>query len=107
MVCSPSPHAATHRGKDSVSAAQMKEFFLTTPLCMLLSRTMTTTSQKAHVPQSDTHIGKRCFRINEEVEKPVTRQLSLVPRRDVNVVAFVSCIYGIGSPQDYAGLVLM
>ncbi len=43
--------------------------------------------------------------INEEVEKLRHQATSsLLSRRDVIVVASVSCIYGIGSPQDYAGL---
>ena len=52
---------------------------------------------EAYVPQSDTYI--------EEVEKLRHQATSsLLSRRDVIVVASVSCIYGIGSPQDYAGL---
>ena len=59
---------------------------------------------EAYVPQSDTYIEKDAS-INEEVEKLRHQATSsLLSRRDVIVVASVSCIYGIGSPQDYAGL---
>ena len=59
---------------------------------------------EAYVPSSDTYIEKDAS-INEEVEKLRHQATSsLLSRRDVIVVASVSCIYGIGSPQDYAGL---
>ena len=59
---------------------------------------------EAYVPQSDTYIEKDAS-INEEVEKLRHQATSsLLSRRDVIVVASVSCLYGIGSPQDYAGL---
>lgn len=59
---------------------------------------------EAYVPQSDTYIEKDAS-INEEVEMLRHQATSqLLSRRDVIVVASVSCIYGIGSPEDYAGL---
>ena len=59
---------------------------------------------EAYVPQSDTYIEKDAS-IIEEVEKLRHQATaSLLSRRDVIVVASVSCIYGIGSPEDYAGL---
>ena len=59
---------------------------------------------EAYVPQSDTYIEKDSS-INEEVEMLRHQATaSLLSRRDVIVVASVSCIYGIGSPEDYAGL---
>ncbi len=59
---------------------------------------------EAYVPSSDTFIEKDAS-INEEVEKLRHAATSaLLSRRDVIVVASVSCIYGIGSPMDYAGL---
>ena len=59
---------------------------------------------EAYVPQSDTYIEKDSS-INEEVEKLRHQATaSLLSRRDVVCVASVSCIYGIGSPEDYAGL---
>lgn len=59
---------------------------------------------EAYVPQTDTFIEKDAS-INEEVEKlRHASTAALLTRRDVVVVASVSCIYGIGSPEDYAGL---
>ena len=59
---------------------------------------------EAYVPQTDTYIEKDSS-INEEVEMLRHQATaSLLSRRDVIVVASVSCIYGIGSPEDYAGL---
>ena len=61
---------------------------------------------EAYVPTTDTFIEKDSS-INEEVEK--LRHLAtamLLSRNDIVVVASVSCIYGIGSPQDYAGLAI-
>ena len=59
---------------------------------------------EAYVLQTDTYIEKDAS-INEEVEKLRHQATShLLSRRDVIVVASVSCIYGIGSPEDYAGL---
>ena len=56
------------------------------------------------MPASDTFIEKDAS-INEEVEKLRHAATSaLLSRRDVIVVASVSCIYGIGSPMDYAGM---
>ena len=56
------------------------------------------------MPSSDTFIEKDAS-INEEVEKLRHAATSaLLSRRDVIVVASVSCIYGIGSPMDYAGM---
>ena len=59
---------------------------------------------EAYVPSSDTFIEKDSS-INEEVEKLRHAATSaLLSRRDIIVVASVSCIYGIGSPADYAGM---
>ena len=59
---------------------------------------------EAYVQQSDTYIEKDSS-VNEEVEKLRHQATaSLLSRRDVICVASVSCIYGIGSPEDYAGL---
>ncbi len=58
---------------------------------------------EAYVPETDTFIEKDSS-INEEVEKlRHAATAALLSRRDVVVVASVSCIYGIGSPEDYAG----
>lgn len=59
---------------------------------------------EAYVPTTDTFIEKDAS-INEEVEKLRHAATSaLLSRRDCVVVASVSCIYGIGSPMDYAGM---
>ena len=59
---------------------------------------------EAYVPTTDTYIEKDAS-INEEVEKlRHAATAALLSRRDVVVVASVSCIYGIGSPEDYAGM---
>lgn len=57
---------------------------------------------EAYVPQTDTYIEKDSS-VNEEVEKMRHAATSaLLTRKDVIVVASVSCIYGIGSPENYA-----
>ncbi len=56
---------------------------------------------EAYIPQTDTFIEKDAS-INEEIERlRLAATDSLVNRRDVIIVASVSCIYGLGSPQDY------
>jgi excinuclease ABC subunit B len=56
---------------------------------------------EAYIPQTDTYIEKDSS-INEQIEKlRLSTTTSLMSRRDVVVVASVSCIYGIGSPEDY------
>ncbi|MDP3064561.1 MAG: DEAD/DEAH box helicase family protein, partial [Chloroflexota bacterium] len=60
---------------------------------------------EAYVPQTDTYIEKDAD-INEEIDKlrhAATR--ALLTRRDVLIVASVSCIYGLGSPEDYMSFV--
>ena len=59
---------------------------------------------EAYVPSTDTFIEKDAS-INAEVEKlRHAATAALLSRKDVVVVASVSCIYGIGSPEDYAGM---
>jgi excinuclease ABC subunit B len=56
---------------------------------------------EAYIPQSDTYIEKDSS-VNEEVERlRYSATNSLLTRRDVIVVASVSCIYGLGTPQEY------
>src|SRR3989442_1452120 len=56
---------------------------------------------EAYIPQTDTFIEKDSS-INEQLEKlRLSTTSSLLSRRDVVVVASVSCIYGLGSPEDY------
>ena len=59
---------------------------------------------ESYIPQTDTYIAKDAS-INENIEKlRLAATASLVERRDVIVVASVSCIYGLGSPDDYADM---
>ena len=60
---------------------------------------------EAYVPQTDTYVEKDAS-INEELDKlRLSATTSLLTRRDVLIVASVSCIYGLGDPQDYFNLV--
>jgi len=62
---------------------------------------------EAYVPASDTFIEKEST-INDELDKlRMSATRSLFERRDVIIVASVSCIYGIGSPEAYFGMMLM
>src|SRR6187431_1537221 len=57
---------------------------------------------EAYIPRSDTYIEKDSS-INDEIERlRLSTMSALLTRRDVIVVASVSCIYGLGSPEDYA-----
>ncbi|WP_018291497.1 excinuclease ABC subunit UvrB [Verrucomicrobium sp. 3C] len=59
---------------------------------------------EAYIPSTDTYIEKDSS-VNEEIERlRLSATISLLSRRDVIVVASVSCIYGLGSPEDYEGL---
>jgi excinuclease ABC subunit B len=59
---------------------------------------------EAYLPSTDTYIEKDSS-INEEIERlRISATSSLVSRRDVIVVASVSCIYGLGSPEDFTEL---
>lgn len=59
---------------------------------------------ESYIPQTDTYIAKDAA-INETIEKlRLSATASLVERRDVIVVSSVSCIYGLGSPEDYANM---
>lgn len=61
---------------------------------------------EAYIPQTDTYIEKDSS-INEEIDKlRHSATCALFERRDVIVVASVSCIYGLGSPEDYRDLAL-
>ncbi len=61
---------------------------------------------EAYVPASDTYIEKEAT-INDEIDRMrLSATRSLFERRDVVIVASVSCIYGLGSPEAYYGLVL-
>ena len=61
---------------------------------------------EAYIPRTDTFIEKDSS-INEEIERlRLSTMSSLFSRRDVLVVASVSCIYGIGSKEDYAAMII-
>jgi excinuclease ABC subunit B len=62
---------------------------------------------EAYVPSSDVYIEKEAT-INEELDKlRMSATRSLFERRDVVIVASVSCIYGLGSPEAYYGMLVM
>ena len=61
---------------------------------------------EAYIPRSDTYIEKDSS-INDEIERlRLSTMGSLLTRKDVLVVASVSCIYGLGSPDDYEGMMV-
>ncbi len=61
---------------------------------------------EAYIPRTDTYIEKDA-QINEEIDRlRLAATSALFGRRDVVIVASVSCIYGLGSPQDYGRVVL-
>ena len=61
---------------------------------------------EAYVPQTDTYIEKDSS-INDEIERlRHSATAALLTRRDVLIVASVSCIYGLGSPEEYEGQIL-
>ena len=83
-------------------ASELKEFFPNNAVVYFVSY-YDYYQPEAYVPSSDTYIEKDSS-INEEVEMLRHQATaSLLSRRDVIVVASVSCIYGIGSPEDYVG----
>ncbi len=60
---------------------------------------------EAYVPRTDTYVEKDAS-VNEELDKlRLSATTSLLTRRDVLIVASVSCIYGLGDPEDYFNLV--
>ncbi len=62
---------------------------------------------EAYLPSSDTYIEKEAT-INDELDKlRMSATRSLFERRDVVIVASVSCIYGLGSPEAYYGMLVM
>ncbi|KJR41035.1 excinuclease ABC subunit B [Candidatus Magnetoovum chiemensis] len=62
---------------------------------------------EAYIPKTDTYIDKDSS-INEDIDRlRHSATMSVLERRDVIVVASVSCIYGIGSPEDYMGMHLI
>src|ERR671918_366115 len=61
---------------------------------------------EAYVPQTDLYIEKDAT-VNDEIERlRHSATAALLPRKDVIIVASVSCIYGLGTPEEYMGQVL-
>jgi len=61
---------------------------------------------EAYIPRTDTYVEKESM-LNEEIEKlRLSATRSLFERRDVLIVASVSCIFGLGSPEEYGEVVL-
>ena len=61
---------------------------------------------EAYLPRTDTYIEKDS-NVNEEIERlRLSSMGALITRKDTIVVASVSCIYGLGSPEDYEGMML-
>ncbi len=61
---------------------------------------------EAYIPHTDTYIEKDCA-INDEIDRlRLSATFSLLERRDVIVVSSVSCIYGLGEPDDFANMAI-
>ena len=61
---------------------------------------------EAYVPSSDTYIAKDSA-VNEEIDKlRLSATAALAERKDVIVISSVSCIYGLGSPEDFLGMMV-
>ncbi|AZK45950.1 excinuclease ABC subunit UvrB [Paenibacillus lentus] len=86
-------------------ASEFKEFFPNNSVDYFVSY-YDYYQPEAYIPSSDTYIEKDSS-INEEIDKlRHSATSSLFERRDVIIVASVSCIYGLGSPTEYRDLVL-
>ncbi|MBQ9644308.1 MAG: excinuclease ABC subunit UvrB [Lachnospiraceae bacterium] len=83
--------------------SEMKEFFPNNAVEYFVSY-YDYYQPEAYVPQTDTYIAKDSA-INDEIDKlRLSATASLSERRDVIVVASVSCIYGLGSPEEFKGM---
>lgn len=61
---------------------------------------------EAYIPRTDTYIEKDSA-INDEIDRlSISAMTSLITRRDVIVIASVSCIYGLGAPEDFSDLIV-
>lgn len=86
-------------------ASEFKEFFPNNSVDYFVSY-YDYFQPEAYIPSSDTYIEKDSS-INEEIDKlRHSATSSLFERRDVIIVASVSCIYGLGSPKEYGSLLL-
>ncbi|MBR3642716.1 MAG: excinuclease ABC subunit UvrB [Lachnospiraceae bacterium] len=85
--------------------SEMKEFFPNNAVEYFVSY-YDYYQPEAYVPSTDTYIEKDSS-VNDEIDKlRLSATASLSERRDVVVVASVSCIYGLGSPQDYLDMIV-
>ena len=85
--------------------SEMKEFFPNNAVEYFVSY-YDYYQPEAYVPSTDTYIEKDSS-VNEEIDKlRLSATASLTERRDVIVVASVSCIYGLGSPEDYESMIM-
>ena len=85
--------------------AEMKEFFPENAVEYFVSY-YDYYQPEAYVPQSDTYIAKDSS-INDEIDKlRLSATAAMAERKDVIIVASVSCIYGIGSPDDYMNMMV-
>ncbi|MCR4656747.1 MAG: excinuclease ABC subunit UvrB [Lachnospiraceae bacterium] len=85
--------------------SEMKEFFPNNAVEYFVSY-YDYYQPEAYVPSTDTYIEKDSD-VNDEIDKlRLSATASLSERRDVIVVASVSCIYGIGSPSDYVNMIV-
>ncbi|MFH1957335.1 MAG: excinuclease ABC subunit UvrB [bacterium] len=84
---------------------EFKTFFPENAVCYFVSY-YDYYQPEAYIPQSDTYIAKDAA-INEQIDRlRLQATASVLSRRDVIIVATVSCIYGIGSPEDWAGMLV-
>ena len=85
--------------------AELKEFFPNNAVEYFVSY-YDYYQPEAYIPQTDTYIEKDAS-INEEIERlRLAATDALINREDVVIVASVSCIYGLGSPEDYRGMLI-
>ncbi|MDD4118580.1 MAG: excinuclease ABC subunit UvrB, partial [Kiritimatiellae bacterium] len=85
--------------------AELKEFFPNNAVEYFVSY-YDYYQPEAYIPQTDTYIEKDAS-INEEIERlRLAATDALINREDVIIVASVSCIYGLGSPEDYRGMLV-
>ncbi|MCE9615600.1 MAG: excinuclease ABC subunit UvrB [Lentisphaerae bacterium] len=85
--------------------AELKEFFPNNAVEYFVSY-YDYYQPEAYIPQTDTYIEKDSS-INQEIERlRLSATNSLLCRQDVIIIASVSCIYGLGSPEDYVGMLV-
>ena len=86
-------------------ASELKEFFPNNAVVYFVSY-YDYYQPEAYVPSSDTYIAKDSA-VNDEIDKlRLSATAALSERKDVIIVSSVSCIYGIGSPNDYQNMII-